>query len=425
MTKLSLVNRLKQKTPSAGPGVITGVADDDPSGIATYAQTGAMFGYSQLWLVLFSLPFMITIQEMCGRIGMVTGHGLAGVIKAHYSKKVLYAAVALLAIANIINIGADLGAMASALELVIPIPFGILVAGITIFTILVEVSVPYKTYVKFLKYLAITVLAYIFAAFAVVQNWHIAILSIFMPNIEWNSHYLLNVIAVVGTTISPYLFFWQTSEEVEEEIINGKIRSIGKGVPKIGYTDLKQMRADTITGMLISNVVAFFIIITAAETLGVHGIQEITNAAQVAESLRPIAGDGASLLFTLGILGTGLLAVPVLAGSAAYALSEAFGWKGGLGKTFHEAPAFYLVIMASTLLGVLINFLPINPITMLYYAAALNGILAPPLMALIVLIAQDRSIMGENISSRFSTFLGWVITGIMLLLSTFFIFSLL
>lgn len=420
MTKLPFFRRI---TKSIGPGVITGVADDDPSGIVTYAQTGAMFGLSQLWLMVLSLPFMIVIQEMCGRIGVVTGKGLAGVIKTHYPKYILYSAVIILAFANIINIGADLGAMASAAELILPIPFGILVAVLTIVTILVEITVPYRTYVKFLKYLALTVLAYIFAAFAVQQNWYAIFMSVLVPHVEWNQSLLLNITAVLGTTISPYLFFWQASEEVEEEVINGNMRAMGKGVPKITYKDLSQMRKDTILGMLLSNVVAFFIIITTAGTLGIHGITEITSAAQVAESLRPFAGDGAFLLFTLGILGTGLLAVPVLAGSAAYALSEAFGWKAGLGRTFHEAPAFYLVIIIATLVGVLINFLPINPITMLYYAAALNGILAPPLMALILLIGNNKQILGEHTNNMLSNILGWTITGIMTMLSiTFFVF---
>ncbi len=420
MTKLPFFRRI---TKSIGPGVITGVADDDPSGIVTYAQTGAMFGLSQLWLTVLSLPFMIVIQEMCGRIGVVTGKGLAGVIKTHYPKYILYSAVIILAFANIINIGADLGAMASAAELILPIPFGILVAVLTIVTILVEITVPYRTYVKFLKYLALTVLAYIFAAFAVQQNWYAIVMSVLVPHIEWNQSLLLNITAVLGTTISPYLFFWQASEEVEEEVVNGNMRAMGKGVPKITYKDLSQMRNDTILGMLLSNIVAFFIIITTASTLGMNGITEITSAAQVAESLRPFAGDGAFLLFTLGILGTGLLAVPVLAGSAAYALSEAFGWKAGLGRTFHEAPAFYLVIIVATLVGVLINFLPINPITMLYYAAALNGILAPPLMAIILLIGNNKQILGERTNGMLSNVLGWTITGIMALLSvTFFVF---
>ncbi|MDQ5962397.1 MAG: hypothetical protein QG653_204 [Patescibacteria group bacterium] len=420
MTKLPFFRRI---TKSIGPGVITGVADDDPSGIITYAQTGAMFGLSQLWLTVLSLPFMIVIQEMCGRIGIVTGKGLAGVIKTHYPKYILYIAVIILAFANIINIGADLGAMASAVELIVPVPFGVLVAVLTIITVLVEITVPYRTYVKFLKYLALSVFAYIFAAFAVEQNWYAIIMSVLIPHIAWNESTILNITAVLGTTISPYLFFWQASEEVEEEVVNGNMRAMGKGVPKITYKDVSQMQKDTVMGMLLSNIVAFFIIITTASTLGVNGITEITSAAQVAESLRPFAGDGAFLLFTLGILGTGLLAVPVLAGSAAYALSEAFGWKAGLGRTFHEAPAFYLVIIVATLIGVLINFLPINPITMLYYAAALNGILAPPLMALILLIGNNKKILGERTNSLLSNILGWTITGIMALLSmTFFVF---
>lgn len=416
-----LLNKFKK---SIGPGVITGVADDDPSGIATYAQTGAMFGYTQLWLALFTYPFMVSIQEMCGRIGMVTGKGLAGVIKGHYSKKILYGAIALLAITNIINIGADLGAMAEATQLLLPIPFIPTLIVLTILTILAEVFIPYKTYVSILKWLALTILAYIVAAFAVQQDWLQILKDTLIPTIRWDRDFILNITAMLGTTISPYLFFWQASEEVEELVIEKKVIGMGKGVPKIVQKDINQMRADTALGMLVSNVVTFFIIITAAGTLGVNGVTSITSAAQVAASLEPLAGNFASLLFALGILGTGLLAVPVLAGSAAYAISEAFGWEEGLGKTFTEASSFYLVIIIATLIGVFVNLSSINPITMLYYAAILNGLLAPPLMILILLISNNKKILGERTNGTLGNILGVTITTIMSVLTLYFVYSL-
>lgn len=414
---------IKRVAKSAGPGVITGIADDDPSGIATYSQTGAMFGYTQLWLALFSIPFMIAIQEMCGRIGMVTGKGIAGIIRLHYSKKILYGAVFILAITNIINIGADLGAMAEAARLIVPVSFGPLLIGITLFTIIAQVFIPYRTYVTFLKYLALTVFSYIIAAFFIDQDWHRIFVSTIIPHFEWNKGYLLNITAMLGTTISPYLFFWQASEEVEEEIVSGKIRGMGKGIPKINNGDIAQMRSDTAVGMFISNVVTFFIITTAASTLGANGITEITSAAQVAEALRPFAGNASFLLFTLGILGTGLLAVPVLAGSAGYAIAEAFGWKASLGKSFLQARAFYFVIIVATLLGALVNFSSINAIMMLYYAAAFNGLLAPPLMVIILLIANNKKIMGSYVNSRLSNVFGWTITAIMGIISLVFLGS--
>lgn len=416
-----LMKRLKK---SIGPGVITGVADDDPSGIATYSQTGAMFGYSQLWLALFTYPFMVAIQEMCGRIGMVTGKGLAGVIKGHYSKKILYGAIALLAITNTINIGADLGAMAEATQLILPIPFIPTLIGITLITILAEVLIPYRLYVSLLKWLALTILAYVVAAFAINQDWHNILFSTLIPHIEWNREYILNITAMLGTTISPYLFFWQASEEVEELVVNNKLSAMGHETPKIIQSDINQMRADTALGMLISNVVTFFIIITAAGTLGVNGITSITSAAQVASALTPLAGEFASLLFALGILGTGLLAVPILAGSAAYAISEAFDWEEGLGKSFSQASSFYLVIIIATLIGVFVNLSPINPIIMLYYSAILNGLLAPPLMVLILLIGNNQKILGERVNGRMGNILGIIITVIMSSLTLYFLYNL-
>ncbi|MBI5045928.1 MAG: divalent metal cation transporter [Candidatus Niyogibacteria bacterium] len=400
-----------------GPGFITGAADDDPSGIATYSQTGAQFGYGQLWIALFSYPFMVTVQEMCGRIGLVTGKGLSGVIKEHYSRKVLYSAVLLLLVANTINIGADLGAMAASVQLVFDIPFAVLLIGITVFTILLEVLVPYPVYAKYLKYLTFSLVAYIITAFVVGPDWWLVARSVFVPHIIFTKQYLFNIAALLGTTISPYLFFWQADEEVEEEIVNHKIRGIGQGAPKINASDITQMRLDTFLGMFFSNLVTFFVILTVASTLSVANIHQIKTAADAAEALRPFAGDFAFLLFALGILGTGLLAVPVLAGSAAYAVSEAFNWNAGLGKRFRQAHGFYGVITIATLIGLLINFTSIGSMTVLYYAAILNGVLAPPLLILILLIGNNKKILGKNTNSAFSNYLGITITAIMSLIA--------
>ncbi len=395
---------------SVGPGVITGIADDDPSGIATYAQTGAMFGLQQLWLALYCLPFMITIQEMCGRIGMITGRGLAGVIKSHYTKPVLYVSVFLLVVANTVNIGADLGAMAESLNLISPLSFPLSLLLITAFTIIATVFIPYKTYVKVLKWLALTIVSYIITALFIHHAWGDIFKALLVPHFEWNKEYLLNITAMLGTTISPYLFFWQASEEVEEEVANKKLRLFGRGVPKISKSDLREMRRDTVIGMSVSNIVTFFIIITSASTLHATGITGVASAAQMASALQPFAGSFAVTLFSLGILGTGLLAVPVLAGSLGYAIAESFGVKEGLGRDYHEAKGFYGVIIVSILVGTLVNFLHIDPMAMLYYSAAANGILAAPLMVIVLLIANNKKILGEQTNGFWSNTLGWMIT---------------
>ena len=415
---------LKKLGKSIGPGFITGAADDDPSGIATYSQTGVQFGYSQLWVALFSYPFMVAVQEMCGRIGMVTGRGLSGVIKKYYSKKILAVAILILLVTNTINIGADLGAMAASLNLLIPLPFIVTLAAITLFTLGVEVFVPYPAYARFLKYLTLSLLAYVVTAFVVNQDWGSIMQSTLVPHIAFSKSYLLNIAAFLGTTISPYLFFWQADEEVEEEIVHHEIRGMGKGAPKIKSGEMAQMRTDTALGMLFSNIITFFIIVTVASTLGTAGIHSVATASDAASALRPLAGDFAFLLFTLGILGTGLLAVPVLAGSAAYAVAEAFNWKEGLGEKFNKARGFYGVIAAATIIGLLVNFSGIGPMTMLYYAAMLNGVLAPPLLIIILLIGNNKKILGEHTNSRLSNILGWTITAIMSAVALGFFFAL-
>jgi NRAMP (natural resistance-associated macrophage protein)-like metal ion transporter len=408
-----MFTKIKKWLKVIGPGFITGAADDDPSGIGTYSQTGAMFGYTQLWTALFSFPFMTVVQEMCGRIGLVTGKGLSGVIRKHYSKKVLYIAVFILLFANTINIGADLGAMAAAGQLVFGLPFAFWLIFMTLVMLILEVFVSYKVYSRILKYLTFSLFAYIITAFVVKLDWGEVFTATVVPNITFSKEYLLNIVAILGTSISPYLFFWQADEEVEEEVAEHKIRGFGLGKPKINGGDIHKMRIDTFIGMFFSQAVMFFIITTAAATLGKNGINQIETASQAAEALRPFAGDFAFLLFAAGIIGTGLLAVPILAGSASYALSEGFGWKAGLYRKVSQAHGFYGVITIATLAGLLINFTPIQPFQLLYYTAVLNGICAPPLLVLILLISNNKKIMGEYTNTKVSNIMGWFITAVM------------
>jgi len=397
--------KLKQLLKRIGPGFVTGAADDDPSGIATYSQTGAQFGYGQLWVALFSFPFMVVVQEMCGRIGLVARQGLSATIRGHYSRPVLMASVLLLAVANILNIGADLGAMAAAAQLVFGLPSAVWLIGFTTLTLILEIFVSYPRYAKILKYLTLSLFAYVVTAFVVRQDWGQVAWSTLVPSFSWSRPYVMNIVAVLGTTISPYLFFWQANEEVEEEIAAHRTR--------VTKRDLSGMRIDTLVGMFFSNLVMFFIIMTVASTLHANGVTSIDTAAQAAEALRPIAGDFAFLLFALGIVGTGLLAVPILAGSASYAVAEAVGWNGGLYRKFNEARGFYGVIITATLIGLLFNFLDIPPFKLLYQTAVLNGLAAPPLLVMILLIANNKKIMGTRVNGWFSNAAGWTIMGIM------------
>ena len=419
-----MYKKLKRFLQMLGPGFITGASDDDPSGITTYSQAGAQFGLSQLWTALFSLPFMVVMQEMCGRIGMVTGCGLAGVMRKHYGKKVVYGAVGLLLIGNTITIGADLGAMAAAAQLLVPAPFIVLLLLLTAGILLLEIFVSYRLYATFLKYLALSLFAYVVSAFLVHPHWGSVVRATFVPHIALTKEYLLNIVAILGTTISPYLFFWQANEEVEEEIVQHKIIGMGDGVPRISAPDLKRMRWDTIIGMAFSNAIMFFIIVTAASTLGVHGITQIETASQAAEALRPLAGNLTFLFFTAGIIGIGLLAVPVLAGSVSYAVSEALDWKSGLSRKLSAAHGFYGVITIAMLVGLLVNFTHIPPFRMLYYAAALNGLIAPPLMFLIMRMANNKASMGGYVNSRTVNVLGWCITAVMAVCGLTFLVSL-
>lgn len=407
-------NWFKKFVKVLGPGFITGAADDDPTAIAAYTQAGAQFGYAQLWTALFTIPLMTVFCGISAKIGMVTGKGLGRVMRDNYSKIFLYFAITLLFVGNVINIGADLGAMAASAQMLLGLPFIFWLVVILLFILITEIFISYKKYAKFLKYLALTLLAYAAVAFMVKQNWLLIAKSTFIPTIRLDQIFLLNLAAILGTNISPYLFFWQASEEVEEEVASGKIKEMGRGVPKITSKEISIMRADTTIGMFFSNFICFFIAIAAASTLGAHGITNIETPQQAALALRPFAGNLSYILFTIGIIGSGLLAVPVLAGSASYALSDAIGWKQGLYQKLKKAHGFYGVIIIATLLGILINLTPIKPIRMLVYAAALNAILAPPLMIFIMIIANNKKIMGSRTISLKSNILG-ILTIILML----------
>ncbi len=413
--------KIKKWWGQLGPGFITGASDDDPSGIATYAQTGARFGFGQLWLAFATLPFMVAVQEMSGRIGLVTGKGLAGIIRERYSRVVLFFTVGLLVIANTINIGADLGAMAASARLLFGLPFIWWLIFFVVGTLLLETLVPYKIYAKYLKWLTLSLLTYIFVGLIVNLDWLTVWKSILLPTIINSKEYFQNIVAVLGTTISPYLFFWQAEAEVEESKSHHRLRRMGEGVMKVLPQDISRLNFDTTIGMIFSNIIMFFIILTTAATLHVNGINDITSASQAAEVLRPIAGDFSYLLFALGIIGTGLLTVPILAGSASYAVSEALGWRAGLNSKFSQAHGFYGVIIISMVVGLLINFTSLGDWEMLYYAAVVNGLLAPPLLVMMILISRNKSIMGEYVVGKTTSAMVWIITVIMAIVALTFI----
>jgi len=395
-----------------GPGLITGAADDDPSGIATYAQTGAQFGYGQLWTALFMLPFQTAIQEACARIGAVTGKGLVAVTKEYYSKKIVYAVVLLVLFANTINLGADIGAMAAAANLVLPINFVFLALSFTAIILILEIFTSYKVYAKILKWLAVALLAYPITVFMVHQPWTTILRATFIPHFELSFGFLFIITGVLGTTISPYMFFWQTSEEVEEEKAKGEARI--QNNPSLMKRFIKDIRIDTITGMIFSEIATWSIIVVAATVLNAHGITDIKTSADAAKALEPLvstfpnAGFLAKLIFSTGIIGLGLLAVPVLSGSASYAVSEALSWKEGLNLKLKKAHGFYGVITIATLIGLLINFIGIDPVKALVFTAVFNGVVAVPLVFLIAKIAASEKIMGEHKSGKLSKVLVWM-----------------
>lgn len=410
-------NKLVKKTGNywhmLGPGLTTGASDDDPSGIATYSQTGAQFGYQYLWLSAWTFPLMSIVQEMCARIGLVTGRGLAGNIRVHFSKKVLVICTMLLFIANAINIGANLGAMAKAVQLLNPhLNFGWLVLGFTALSLGLQIFTPYVRYARYLKWLALVLLAYIFSALLADLDWSTILSSAIVPHIPLTKESLILLCAILGTTISPYLFFWQTSQEVEEQILQGKT-TLHERRTATASEDIKSMRIDVWSGMFLSNMVMFFIIAACGGILYTHGITNIESAAQAAEALRPFAGDATYFLFAAGIIGTGLLAIPILAGASSYAFSETYRWKEGLYRPLGQAHAFYGIMIISMFVGLGINFLSIDPIKALIYAAFINGLVAPIILAFIVLISSNKKVMGRWVNRRSTTAVGWTVTIVM------------
>ncbi len=395
-----------------GPGLITGASDDDPSGIATYSQAGAQFGYGLGWVMLFSWPLMCAIQETSARIGRVTGRGIAGNLKRHYPRALLYLLVGLLLVANTINLGADLGAMAAALRLVVGGPQLAYVAAFGLLTVLLEMFVRYARYVAVLKWLTLSLLAYAAVAFAVGVPWPAVGRSLVVPHLPSGAGALTTVVAILGTTISPYLFFWQAEEEVEEVKERRGAAPLLRA-PDQAPAELGRIRWDTYVGMGLSNLIALFIIVTTAATLHAHGVTDIQTSAQAAEALRPIAGDFAFAVFALGIVGTGLLAVPVLASSAAYAVGEAAGFHVGLARKVGRAKGFYATIAAATFVGALLNFTPLDPIRALFWTAVINGVVAVPIMVMMLLIARRRDAMGDFVLPPLLTAVGWVATGVM------------
>lgn len=397
-----------------GPGLTTGASDDDPSGIATYSQAGAQFGYGMLWLSAWTYPLMAMVQEMCARIGIVTGRGLAHNIRIHFSRRILYACTILLFAANTFNIGANLGAMAKAVQLIIPgANFAFLVIGFALFSLLLQIFTPYIRYAKYLKWLALILISYILSAVLAHLNWGEVIHGTLVPQISWSKDYIFMLCAVLGTTISPYLFFWQTNQEVEEQIMQGKTTVHSRR--HTDKADIRSMRIDVWSGMFLSNIVMFFIIAACGGILFPNGITQIETAAQAADALRPFAGDATYFLFAIGIIGTGLLAIPVLAGSSSYALSESLGWKEGLYRNLQQAYAFYGVIIISMLVGLAINFVGIDPIKALIYSAVANGLIAPLILLMIVLISSNKKIMGKWVNRKPITWIGWITFVIMLL----------
>jgi len=397
--------RVRQFFAELGPGLITGAADDDPSGISTYSVTGASFGYAPLWTALFSFPLMVSVQLMCARLGMVTGRGLAGVLRRRYPRWVLWSACALLIVANVFNIGADLGGMAEGSRMMTGVSsfiwtpvYATLITSLLFWT-------SYSLIVRVFKWMTLVLFAYVITAFLAHPNWKSVVTATFVPHVEWSSRYLATFVGILGTTISPYLFFWQASEEVEEE------RKIGRSTvgQRKGATaeELRKSRVDVITGMCFSNVVMYFIILTTAATLNAQGHTNIETAQQAAEALRPLAGQGAYILFTLGLIGTGMLGIPVLAGAAAYAVAEAGAWRGSLEDRPRLARKFYAVVAAAMLLGLALNYLGINAVKMLFWSAVLNGVLAPPLITLVVLLTSSEQVMGKRKNSLALKLLGW------------------
>jgi NRAMP (natural resistance-associated macrophage protein)-like metal ion transporter len=404
-----------------GPGLVTGASDDDPSGIATYSQAGAAYGLSTLWTALITFPLMASMQEMCARIGLVTSHGLAGTIKSYYSKPVLYLMLLFSFPAIVMNIGADIAGMGAVGNLLIPsVKPSYFSIGFTIVLLVLIIYLPYQKIANVLKYLCLVLLVYMIVPFLYKQDWIEVLKSTFIPTIKFDKNFIGILVAILGTTISPYLFFWQTTMEVE-----GKKNKTRKKQLVVNKGIIHDMRLDVDFGMLFSNLVMFFILLTAGSVLFNGNIHQIDTVEQAAQALKPLAGNAAFFLFALGIIGTGLLAIPVLSGSLSYIITESFGWKEGLDKKFYQARAFYLIIAFSLILGLLMNFIGISPIKALIYSAVLYGLTAPVLIAIILHISNNRKIMGKNTNGRTSNILGFITLLLMTISSVLLIFMLL
>ena len=404
------VSRVRHILSVLGPGVITGASDDDPSGIGTYSVAGAQFGYGTVWVSLVTYPLSAAVQEVCARIGLVTGHGLAAIIKHYFPRWLLYVVAFLLVAANTLNIGADIEAMAGSIHLVLPfMPTALAALLVVALTLILLVFMSYNTYAKYLKWVALVLFSYMAVALLSHVDWGQAFKSLVVPLIKLDSGYVTTLVAILGTTISPYMFFWQANMEVEEEIASGSITSPDPQMKRprklfLGRRAMNDMHIDTNVGVFYSNLIMFFIIVSTASTIYKAGAKDVgqLDLAGIAQVLRPLAGDAAYVLFTIGIVGIGLLAIPVLAGSAAYALSEVFGWEEGLNKKFHEAKGFYIAIILATLVGLGLVFVGVDPVAALYYSAVINGVVAVPLLVIIFLIGNNKKILGERISGKLS-----------------------
>ena len=406
-------NPIKRALMILGPGLITGASDDDPSGIGTYTQAGASLGLATLWTAIVTLPMMAAIQFICAKIGMVSGMGLAGVLRKHYPRWLVVGAIILLVIANTINAGTDIGAIAASVNLLAPrVPALALVVPIAIAIVLVQILGSYRTLVRIFKWLTLTLFAYIVAAFLAKPHWAEVLKATFIPAFRFDNQYLMTLVAIFGTTITPYLFFWQASQEVEEELRMGR-ETLAE---REGATDreLRIAEIDVDAGMIFASVVFYFVVLASAATLHASGKTDIQTATDAAEALRPLSHGMATVLFALGLIGSGFLAVPILTGASAYAMCEAFDWRYGLNEKFRDARRFYLIIAAATLVGLLINFFKIPPVTALFWTAVLNGVLAPPLIVIIMLVSNSKKVMGKRTNGLLTNFLGWSTAAIMI-----------
>ena len=404
-------NPIKRFLKILGPGLITGAADDDPSGIATYSIAGASLGFATLWTALVTLPLMSVVQFLCAKIGMVSGMGLAGVLRNHYSRWLLYPAVFLLLVANTLNAGTDIGAIAAALNLIVPVPIALMIVPVALLIVALQFWGSYRLIARVFKWLTLGLFAYIGAALLARPNWREVIKATIIPQFTFDRTYLMTLVAILGTTISPYLFFWQASEEVEEEISMG--RETLEERQGATFAELRNATLDTDVGMFICNLVFYFVIVAAAATLHARGQTDIQSATDAAQALEPLAGSAAKYLFAFGLIGVGFLAVPVLTGSAAYAVAETFGWECRLDDKPREAKHFYAVIAASTLVGMLINFVGINPMSALFWTAIINGLVSPPLLVIIMLVSNSKKVMGDKVNGVGTNIVGWAAAAVM------------